>query len=334
MPPIRLPERVRAQILAHAREEAPRECCGLLVGDGVTIDECIRSPNLDADPNRYRIDPEVHIAANRRLRGSGRAVLGVYHSHPHAAAIPSRTDYLEAYYPDFIWLIASLAVPDREAVAAYRLTTGGFVMAAIERVERGGGLMAVVESIRSEYLRYKKLAEAGIAQVPDDRLSAMASDQSNSIVTICWHISGNLKSRFTDFLTADGEKPWRNRDEEFDARDVTRAQLLAKWEDGWSALLAALSEVSDDLLSREVTIRGQSVSVLEALHRSLAHTSYHVGQIVYLAREAAGEKWTSLSIPRGQSAAFNLNPAGQTPAEQIAALDNAVKGKGRRQKAE
>ena len=181
--------------------------------------------------------------------------------------------------------------------------------------------MSIIESIRGEYLRYKKLAEAALAQVPDDRLAAMASDQSNSIIVICWHVSGNLKSRFTDFLTADGEKPWRKRDEEFDARQVGRADLLAKWEDGWSALFEALAGLSDDVLSREVTIRGQGLSVIEALHRSLAHTSYHVGQIVYLAREAAGSAWTSLSIPKGQSAAFNANPGGQKPAEQIAALE-------------
>ena len=181
--------------------------------------------------------------------------------------------------------------------------------------------MSIIESIRGEYLRYKKLAEAAIAQVPDDKLAAMASDQSNSIVVICWHVSGNLKSRFTDFLTSDGEKPWRHRDEEFDAREVGRAQLMAKWEDGWNALFGALSGLSDDALSRNVTIRRQSLSVIEALHRSLAHTSYHVGQIVYLAREAAGSAWTSLSIPKGQSAAFNANPSGQKPAGQAAALD-------------
>jgi proteasome lid subunit RPN8/RPN11/uncharacterized damage-inducible protein DinB len=321
MQAIRLSVRVRAELLAHAREDAPRECCGLLVGTDTTIDECIRSANLDPDPNRYRIDPEVHIAANRRLRGSGRGVIGVYHSHPHSAAIPSPADFLEAYYPDFIWVIVSLAVPEAEAVAAYRLAPSGFVLSPIERLEARGEVMSIIESIRGEYLRYKKLAEAAIAQVPDDKLAAMASDQSNSIIVICWHVSGNLKSRFTDFLTADGEKPWRNRDEEFDGRQVGRADLLAKWEDGWSALFGALAGLSDDELSREVTIRAQKLSVIEALHRSLAHTSYHVGQIVYLAREAAGSTWTSLSIPKGQSAAFNANPSGQKPAEQIAALE-------------
>jgi proteasome lid subunit RPN8/RPN11/uncharacterized damage-inducible protein DinB len=321
MPPVRLSAQARAEMLAHAREAASRECCGLLVGSGTTIDESIRSTNLDPDPNRYRIDPKVHIETNRRLRGSGRGVIGVYHSHPHSPAIPSRTDYLEAYYSEFIWVIVSLAAPEAEAVAAYRLTPTGFVLVPIERTETRGEVMSIIESIRGEYLRYKKLAEAAIAQVPDDRLAAMASDQSNSIVVICWHVSGNLKSRFTDFLTTDGEKPWRKRDEEFDAREVNRADLLAKWEDGWSALTAALSGLSDDALSREVTIRGQSLSVIEALHRSLAHTSYHVGQIVYLAREAAGNAWTSLSIPKGQSAAFNANPSGQKPQEQVARLE-------------
>jgi proteasome lid subunit RPN8/RPN11/uncharacterized damage-inducible protein DinB len=320
MRPIRLSAQARAEMLGHAREDAPRECCGLLVGTTTTIDECIRSANLDSDPNRYRIDPRVHIEANRRLRGSGRGVIGVYHSHPHSPAIPSRTDYLEAYYSEFIWVIVSLAAPEAEAVAAYRLGPTGFVLAPIERIEVRGEAMSIIESIRGEYLRYKKLAEAAIAQVPDDRLAAMASDQSNSIIVICWHVSGNLKSRFTDFLTTDGEKPWRNRDEEFDAREVGRAQLLAKWEEGWNALFGALSGLSDDVLSRDVTIRGQSLSVIEALHRSLAHTSYHVGQIVYLAREAAGAAWTSLSIPKGQSAAFNANPSGQKPHEQVAAL--------------
>src|SRR5690348_16754249 len=120
---------------------------------------------------------------------------------------------------------------------------------------------------------------------------------------ICWHVAGNLKSRFTEFLTSDGEKSWRNREEEFQGRAVSRAELLAKWEDGWKALFAALDGLSDDALSREVKIRGQGLTVLEALHRSLAHTSYHVGQIVFLAKELAGQNWASLSIPKGQSAA-------------------------------
>ena len=180
--------------------------------------------------------------------------------------------------------------------------------------------MNFVESIRGEYLRYKKLAEAAISQVPDGRLSAASTAESNSIAIICWHLSGNLRSRFTNFLTADGEKPWRNREEEFDARSVSRAELLAKWEEGWAVLLSALEELTNSDLERHVTIRGESLPVIDALHRSLAHTSYHVGQIVHIAREAAGSGWTSLSIPRGGSAAFNQNPAGQTPAEHVSRL--------------
>ena len=172
--------------------------------------------------------------------------------------------------------------------------------------------MNIVESIRGEYLRYKRLAEAAMAQAPEEQLSATPTAESNSIAVICWHLSGNLKSRFTDFLTADGEKPWRNRDEEFDSRAVTRAELLAKWEEGWAVLFSALDGLSNEDLEGEVIIRGERLPVLDALHRSLAHASYHVGQIVYLAREAAGGAWTSLTIPRGQSAAFNQQLMGDS----------------------
>jgi len=182
--------------------------------------------------------------------------------------------------------------------------------------------VAVIESIRGEYQRYKKLAEAAMSQIDEQQLSAAPSSESNSIAMICWHVAGNLKSRFTDFLTSDGEKPWRNREEEFEGRTVRRAELLEKWEDGWKTLFTALDGLSDDLLAREVTIRGQAIPVLDALHRSLAHTSYHVGQIVFLAKEVVGEKWKSLSIPKGQSAAFNQNPVGQRPHEHAARLDN------------
>jgi proteasome lid subunit RPN8/RPN11/uncharacterized damage-inducible protein DinB len=325
---VRLPAHVRAALLAHASEEAPRECCGLLVGRGHDIDGAVRSANLDPDPARYRLDPAVHIATNRTLRGTGLEIVGVYHSHPHSAAVPSPTDCREAYYSEFIWVIVSLAGPQAEAVAAYRLRSDGFAWVPIEVTGRdqGGFSMNVVESIRGEYLRYKKLAEAAMQQAPDDQLSTVVSGDSNSIAAICWHVSGNLKSRFTDFLTSDGEKPWRNRDEEFEARQVGRAELLAKWEDGWAALVTALSGLTSDDLEREVTIRGVRVSVLDALHRSLAHTSYHVGQIVFIAKGAAGDGWESLSIPKGQSAAFNQNPTGQTPAQQIAALEHRPRG--------
>ena len=141
-----------------------------------------------------------------------------------------------------------------------------------------------IDSIRAEYLRYKALAEAAIDQLPENDLSAEGPNGGNSIAVICWHVSGNLRSRFTDFLTSDGEKPWRNRDEEFEARPVSREALLAKWNQGWDVLLGALASLNDQQLQEAVTIRSQPLQVQEALHRSLAHLAYHVGQIVYLAK--------------------------------------------------
>jgi hypothetical protein len=159
----------------------------------------------------------------------------------------------------------------------------------------------IIDSIRAEYLRYKALAEGAIDQLGDGELSAPGPNGGNSIAVICWHISGNLKSRFTEFLTSDGEKPWRSRDEEFKARSVTRPTLLAKWAEGWNVLLGALDGLSDEQLELTVTIRGQPLRVHQALHRSLAHISYHVGQIVYIAKAMRGKDWRYLSIAPGKS---------------------------------
>ncbi len=166
----------------------------------------------------------------------------------------------------------------------------------------------IIESIRSEFLRYKALGEGAINQIDDAALSAEGPNGGSSIAVICWHIAGNLQSRFTDLLTSDGEKPWRNRDEEFQQRVVTRAELLSKWGQGWEVLLSALANLEDEQLPNTVTIRGVPLRVDAALHRSLAHLSYHVGQIVYLAKSARGTAWTSLSIPPGQSTAYNQAP--------------------------
>ena len=166
-------------------------------------------------------------------------------------------------------------------------------------------MTTLIDSIRAEYLRYKALAESAIDQLKEDELSTQGPNGGNSIAVICWHISGNLQSRFTEFLTSDGEKPWREREEEFRARTVTREALLSKWDQGWEVLLGALATLTDEQLYLTVTIRGQSLYVHEALHRSLAHLSYHVGQIVYLAKSFRGKDWTYLSIPPGMSAAFN-----------------------------
>jgi len=178
----------------------------------------------------------------------------------------------------------------------------------------------IIESIRAEYLRYKRLAEAAIAQLSDAELSAPGPNDGNSIAVICWHVSGNFRSRFTDFLTSDGEKPWRARDEEFQTRTVTRAELLAKWEEGWAALLDALATLSDEELQQTVTIRRQPLLVVEALQRSLAHASYHVGQIVYLAKSLRGKDWKYLTIPPGKSDAYNQNPTIEKPVAHQATL--------------
>jgi uncharacterized damage-inducible protein DinB len=166
-------------------------------------------------------------------------------------------------------------------------------------------MRAIIESITGEFQRYKALAEAALHQLRDDELAAPGPSGGNSIAALCWHVSGNLRSRFTDFLTTDGEKPWRKRDEEFSSRAVTHAELLAHWEAGWGVLLATLAGLGDADLARTVTIRGQPLRVADALHRALAHVSYHVGQVVYAARAVRGPEWRFLSIPPGQSEAFN-----------------------------
>src|SRR4051812_30826388 len=119
----------------------------------------------------------------------------------------------------------------------------------------------LVDSIRGEYERYKDLAEGAVRQVQDQELSLPGPNGSASLAIVCWHLSGNLRSRFTDFLTSDGEKPWRNREEEFDERAVTRAEFMAKWEQGWSALFAALAALTDDRLRDTIAIRGEALKV-------------------------------------------------------------------------
>ncbi len=163
----------------------------------------------------------------------------------------------------------------------------------------------VVESIEAEYRRYKALGDAAIAQLRDHELSQEPPGNGNAIAAIVWHIAGNFASRFTDFRTSDGEKPTRDRDSEFVPREVTRAELVAKWDSGWSALFGALAPLSDADLAESVTIRSQPLRIDQALHRSLAHAAYHVGQVVYLAKFWCGPRWNTLSIPLGGSAEYN-----------------------------
>jgi hypothetical protein len=156
---------------------------------------------------------------------------------------------------------------------------------------------------RFETRRLKNLAEKAIAQVEDDSLLHHALDpESNSLAVLMQHLGGNLKSRWTRFLDTDGEKPDRNRDREFESRTgQTREELFETWEQGWSRCLETLDALTPGDLGKNVRIRGEELAVPEAIQRQLAHTSYHVGQIVFLAKHLASARWRSLSIPRGQS---------------------------------
>ena len=152
---------------------------------------------------------------------------------------------------------------------------------------------------------YKKLAERAMAQVSEEQLFTTLDAEANSIAIVVKHMAGNMRSRWTDFLTSDGEKPTRNRDGEFVDPAPTRAELMADWEDGWARVFSALEPLTDDDLDRTVTIRGEAHSVMQAINRQVAHYPHHIGQIVLLAKHFAGDRWQSLSVPRNQSADFN-----------------------------
>jgi uncharacterized damage-inducible protein DinB len=158
---------------------------------------------------------------------------------------------------------------------------------------------------------YKKLGERALEQCPDEGLSATLDGESNSIATIVKHMAGNMRSRWTEFLTSDGEKPDRNRDAEFDTPPGTRPEILATWEQGWKHLFDALEPLTDADLTRTVPIRTEPHSVMQAINRQIAHYSYHIGQITYLAKHFAAEsgKWTALTVPRNRSADFNARVA-------------------------
>lgn len=168
----------------------------------------------------------------------------------------------------------------------------------------------MIESIRNEYRRYKALAEKSVAQVKDEDLHKVFGEDANSIAVVLNHLSGNLKSRFTNFRTEDGEKPWRRRDEEFEEKiEEERSVLLEKWDESWEILLRELDSLTDGDLDKVVRIRGQELTISDALLRSVAHLAYHVGQIVCIARIHTGSAWQSLSIPRGKSQEYTPESA-------------------------
>ncbi len=162
-------------------------------------------------------------------------------------------------------------------------------------------------SARQEANRYRQLAERALAQVGDEGFFASLDDDTNSLAVLVKHLGGNLRSRWTDFLTTDGEKPDRNRDSEFEIGPEDRREtLMESWRVGWVALEETLAGLGAEDLTRTVTIRSEPHTVVLAIQRQLAHTSYHVGQIVQLARHFRSGPWQSLSVPRGASVEFNL----------------------------
>ncbi|MXV50086.1 DUF1572 domain-containing protein [Pedobacter sp. HMF7647] len=162
-----------------------------------------------------------------------------------------------------------------------------------------------LESISKQFEYYKLLGERTFSQLKDEQLFWKYNDDSNSIAVIVNHLSGNMLSRWTDFLTSDGEKEWRNRDAEFENNIKTRKELMDKWNEGWTCLFEAVKSLTTDDLEKVIYIRNQGHTVMEAINRQLAHYPYHIGQIIFLGKMLANNEWISLSIPKGHSQPFN-----------------------------
>jgi hypothetical protein len=166
-----------------------------------------------------------------------------------------------------------------------------------------------IEDSLALFRQHKRLAEGAMGQATDEQLLATLDPETNSIATIVKHMSGNMRSRWTDFLTTDGEKSDRRRDAEFIDPPPTRRDLLEAWEDGWKRLFETLESLSEEDLKRTITIRGEAHSVMQAVNRQVAHYGLHVGQIVLLAKHFRGNDWRPVSVPRGKSAEFNRQVA-------------------------
>ena len=179
---------------------------------------------------------------------------------------------------------------------------------------------APIDGTLTAFKSNKGWADKAVAQVSDDKLHVARDPNTNCIAVIMKHVAGNLLSRWTDFLTTDGEKPWRNRDDEFVDTFTARDELIAYWESGWQRLFDSLASLTAGNVGRTVTIRGEPHSVPLAIQRSLAHCGYHVGQIMLIARILAGDHWTTITIPRGATAGYNQRVWGkghyQTPKQE------------------
>lgn len=174
---------------------------------------------------------------------------------------------------------------------------------------------AILSVVLDEFQKIKKLADKSIAQLSDAQLHATIDPEANSVAVLMRHMAGNMRSRWVDFLTTDGEKPDRMRDQEFEDRQQTRAELLAEWEHGWQCVWDALTPLTDADLQRTVVIRGEPHSVYKAISRQVAHYAGHAYQILFLAKHLLGPDWKTLSIPRGQSEEFNRRMLAKLKAE-------------------
>jgi hypothetical protein len=164
-----------------------------------------------------------------------------------------------------------------------------------------------LESVKKQFEYYKLLGDKTFSQLPDEKLFWQYNENSNSIATIVKHLWGNMLSRWTDFLTSDGEKEWRNREAEFENDITSRQELINKWEEAWTCLFKALNSITTEDLQKVIYIRNQGHTIEEAINRQLAHYPYHIGQIVFIGKMIRDEEWTSLSIPKGMSNAFNAD---------------------------
>jgi len=171
--------------------------------------------------------------------------------------------------------------------------------------------MSYLESAKRQFELYKHLGEKAMAQLNDEALVWQSDPEMNSIAQIVKHLWGNMLSRWTDFLTTDGEKPWRKRDEEFEPEDIQRAVIMERWEAGWACLFNALDNITDNDLERIIFIRNDGHTVLEAINRQVAHYSYHVGQIVFIAKIVRKGNWETLSIARNKSNDYNAGKFAQ-----------------------
>ncbi|GAA4735196.1 DUF1572 family protein [Flavisolibacter ginsenosidimutans] len=162
-----------------------------------------------------------------------------------------------------------------------------------------------LSSAIKRFKEYKSLGDKTFAQLNDEEMLRQPNEASNNIAVIIQHLHGNMLSRWTNFLTEDGEKSWRQRDAEFETQQLSKEQLLALWEEGWRIVLDALQSLQEEDLVKTITIRSQPLLVVDAINRQLAHYSSHVGQIVYLGRWMKNNEWQSLSIPKGESASYN-----------------------------